>query len=471
MKPISFQDFRPAPGSVIEWTVDPATAAAARSTPADSEPLSYNQQLHLQSALLAAQVGMPGNPWIGVAFEIEGPADPDALGRTFTSWLHRHEALRSGFRANGQQVQRFTLPPEAVTLQRGPARDFAGSDELHEHLNARFAGGIDPFAWPAVVAGVISRPTRSTVFLALDHVAGDGYSLALAVWELQLTYQAALRDDVPVLPETGSFREHCVAERAAGQAIGSDDPAVATWRAFIADCGGTAPTFPIDLGVQLGQTWEQRVHNRLLVAPDGAAAFESVCRAGGGGMFAGLLAAMAIAVHEMTGQQEFRTITPLHTRHKPEMRPAMGWFITCAPLNFSVAGADGFTEILARAHAAVKAAVALAGFPALRMIELLGDDFRITRRDLFSMVSDTDYRKLPGGERFEDWNSITIGQVTEADDSHVWLSRLFDGLHLAVRHPATPVATGLLDAYVERIQAVLGRVIVTGDYALAAAVR
>ncbi|MEO6700294.1 MAG: condensation domain-containing protein, partial [Jatrophihabitantaceae bacterium] len=447
MKPISFLDFRPAPGQVTEWTVDPATAAAARSAPTDPEPLSYNQQLHLQSALVAAQTGLPGNPWIGVAFEIDGPANLDALGQAFSSWLRRHETLRGGFRWQDQQVQRFTLPAEAIALQRGPVRDFAEVEELHAHLEARFAGSIDPFAWPALVVGVISRPSRSTVFVALDHVAGDGYSLALAVWELQATYQAILQDEAPALPEIGSFREHCLAERAAGESVAADDPAVEVWREFIAACGGTAPTFPIDLGVQTGQAWPQRVHNRLLLSPEGAAAFESLVRAAGGGMFAGLLAAMAIAVQEMTGQQEFRTITPLHTRHKPELQPAMGWFITCAPVEFSLAGAANFTEVLARAKASVASAVGMAGYPALRMIELLGEDFQITRRDLFSMVSYTDYRKLPGAQRYQEWNSITIGQVTEADDSHVWMSRLFDGLHLAVRHPDTPIAAGLLDAY------------------------
>lgn len=95
----------------------------------------------------------------------------------------------------------------------------------------------------------------------------------------------------------------------------------------------------------------------------------------------------------------------------------------------------------------------LAAFPAPRIIEVLGDDFRITRRDLFSMVSYTDYRKLPGGERHSEWKPITIGRVTEADDSHVWLSRQHDGLHVSVRHPDTPVASDVLDEYVRHIRA------------------
>jgi hypothetical protein len=71
------------------------------------------------------------------------------------------------------------------------------------------------------------------------------------------------------------------------------------------------------------------------------------------------------------------------------------------------------------------------------------------------MVSFTDYRKLPGGDRHADWNPTTIGRVTEADDTHVWVSRQYDGVHLSIRHPDTPRAAEILDEYSERIRDVI----------------
>jgi mycolipenoyl-CoA---2-(long-chain-fatty acyl)-trehalose mycolipenoyltransferase / long-chain-acyl-CoA---trehalose acyltransferase len=458
MKPISFEDFRPEPGLLVEWTVSTETAFTASLSPADPTPLSYNQKLHLQAAHSARGAGLTGNPWIGLSFEIEGAADIDALGRTFTAWLRRHEALRSGFRAREAGIERFTLAADAIALRHDAPVVFSSSEALHAQLEARFAAGTDPFAWPPLVLGVISREAGSTVFIALDHVAGDGFSLTLAVWELQATYEAFLANQEPLLPETGSFHDLCVAEREFGDAITPDDPAVQKWRKFIADCGGTAPTFPLDLGVVAGQSWPQTVYTRLILRPEEAAAFEASCTRGGGGFFAGMLASMAIAIQAMTGQKEFRTVTPLHTRRKPVWRAAMGWFITCAPLDFSLEGASGFTDVLPRAQLSVLGAVRLAAYPALRIIELLGDDFRITRRDLFSMVSYTDYRKLRGGERHSVWKPVTIGRVTEADDSHVWLSRQHDGLHISVRHPDTPIASGVLDEYVRLIQTTVAQV-------------
>ncbi|MGO4601965.1 condensation domain-containing protein [Terrabacter sp. 2YAF2] len=452
---------------MTEWTVDPAAVAAARSGPADPLPLSYNQELHLKSAQAAARAGLPGNPWIGATFDIAGAADLDALGSAFTSWMRRHEALRSGFRERGELIERFTVPAEAVVLDRGGVQDFGDAQALHTHLDQRFVHGVNPLAWPGLVLGVIVRPDRSTVFLGMDHVAGDGFSLALAVWELQASYESVRDGGLLDLPETGSFADACVQERAFGDAIRPDDPALAQWRDFVRACGGTTPAFPLPLGVEVGQTWPQRMHTHRLLTKETVEAVETACQEAGGSIFAGLLSAMAIAVGEMTGQQQFRTIIPLHTRHQKSWRTAMGWFITCAPVDFSIEDARGFADVLPRAQASVRAALRLSRYPAARMIQLLGDDFRVTRRDLFSMVSYTDYRKMPGADRYAESTPRTIGQVSVADDSHVWASRLDDGLHLAIRHPDTPVATDVLDHYVSHIAEVLGRVAVAGEYPMA----
>lgn len=464
----SFTDFHPAPGRVVEWAVTRHTADHARNAPVSPVPPSYNQQLHLQSTQVATALGLPGNPWIGVAFELAGATDLDALEVAFSTWLHRNEGLRSGFRVGTDSIERFTLSPDEVALERRPAKNFDSPSAMHDYLDERFASGTDPFAWPPLVMATISRPDRSTVFVAMDHVGGDGYSLAVAVWELQSLYEAARQGVDPGLPEVGSHLEYCSEERQLGQAITRDDPEVARWRDFVRACGGTTPTFPLNLGVEPGRTWPQNLRGEVIATAAQAEAFEAACRRSGGSFFAGLASAMAIAVHAIAGEQDFRTVMPLHTRHKEQWRAAMGWFITCAPLEFSLAGADSFVDVLARAHAGVRAAIRLSHCPAARMIELLGNDFTVTRRDMFSMVSYTDYRQMPGAEHYTEWNPMTIGELNVADDTHVWASRSHVGLHLGIRHPDTPIASEVLDQYTAIISAVVRRVAATGDCPLIA---
>jgi hypothetical protein len=48
-----------------------------------------------------------------------------------------------------------------------------------------------------------------------------------------------------------------------------------------------------------------------------------------------------------------------------------------------------------------------------------------------------------------------MGRVTEADDSHVWISRQHDGLHMSIRHPDTPTAAVVLEEYAQLIGTLL----------------
>jgi mycolipenoyl-CoA---2-(long-chain-fatty acyl)-trehalose mycolipenoyltransferase / long-chain-acyl-CoA---trehalose acyltransferase len=166
----------------------------------------------------------------------------------------------------------------------------------------------------------------------------------------------------------------------------------------------------------------------------------------------------------MTGTEDFRSVTPLHTRSKPKWRHSMGWYITCAPVEFTTTGAASFTDVIANAHASIRGTLGNSKYPASKMIQMLGDDFTPTRRDMFSMVSYIDYRRMAGAERHAQSKPVTLGQTLQADDSHVWASRVHDGLHVAIRYPVTPIAPELVQRYTDRIREVLGRVAVAGDY-------
>jgi hypothetical protein len=464
MKPIAFEDFRPAPGHVIEWSVSADTAAAARTAPVDPAPLSYNQQLHVMSHVTLTQAGQSGNPWIGVAFELPGAVDTDALGRAFTALVQRHDSLRSSFRLTATGIERFALDADVISLESTVGKDFECEDELFGYLEERFAAGTNPLAFPPYVFGVVRRETGSTVFVAMDHTTSDGYSLALIVNDVHELYLAELEGRPAELTETGSFREHAGLEITNGETMTAEDAGVQRWREFIRRCGGTGPRFALDLGVETGTVYDQDVHNTMLLSNEEADAFDQVCRENGSNMFAGLLAAMAIVLREMTGKEDFLSVTPLHTRFKPKWRSSVGWYITCAPLEFTTTGATGFADVLAASHASMRGTLCNSKVPASKVIQLLGDEFTPTRRDMFSMVSYIDYRKMAGAERYAESKPVTLGQTLQADDSHVWASRVHDGLHVAIRYPVTPIAPELVQEYTDRISAVLRRVAMTGEY-------
>ena len=106
------------PGRLVEWALSPATVTAAAGLPEDPRPPAYLQESHIRTARTVHEDGLFVPTWIGTAFDIPGKVDLDALQEALRGWTLRHETLRSGFRWEGDEMRRFTLDAEDVSLQQ-----------------------------------------------------------------------------------------------------------------------------------------------------------------------------------------------------------------------------------------------------------------------------------------------------------------------------------------------------------------
>ncbi|UQA94190.1 condensation domain-containing protein [Streptomyces halobius] len=454
MRVTTMDRYLPQPGRVVEFVPSPATLAVADTAVASTIPPSFNQRFHLRTADRA-----PGSPrhWLACAFDITGgPIDTGALRATFEEWVRRHETLRSGFRAAPEGppgAERFVLPAEKVELVVGDAEEYVGPKEVRGRLARRLDETCRPLGWPTYFFSAILRPGGATVFCGFDHCNMDGYSLAIAVHEIRESYAVHAAGEIPapdLLPETGSFVEYCAVEqeRAAGPAPDRSDPVIARWGEFFAACGGTTPSFPLDLGVPAGERAPQGTDCRRLLDAEGAAEFERRCRAAGGNVFSGALTAVGLAARRLGGGEVVRLCTPLHTRYEERWENAVGWFTTVAPLTVDIGGAAGVAEGSPRTRAAFREALRLAERPVAQVLTALGGDVRRTRDDVF-MVSYIDYRRFPGSESHLACNAHHVSSVTTADDAQFWVSRTHEGVFLRSRHPATPHAEQVVQSFAD----------------------
>ncbi|WP_158890593.1 condensation domain-containing protein [Amycolatopsis anabasis] len=420
------------PGRVVEFTPARSTLAAADRAAPSPVPPSFNQRFHLETARRQG----PGH-WLACAFDLPGPVDVEALRSAFVRWVRRHETLRSGFRAG----ERFVVAPEDFDLV---AADPVPAPDPRALLRERIGAVCDPLSWPSSLFTVVLHARGGTVFCAFDHCDADGYSLALAVHELRELYRGA------ELPPVGSFVDYCAGEQASEVPPDRRAAATARWSEFLTACGGTSPAFPLALGVTPGQRPPQRMRCQQVLDARGAAAFERECRAAGGSVFAGVLAALAGAVHRLGGGEQVRVCAPLHTRNEPRWEHAIGWFTTVAPLELKVH--SGFADTVRDARAAFREALAYADVPV--PVALSGVDFRRDRDDVF-MLSYIDYRRFPGAEHHVPAAAYHLSSVTTADDAQFWVSRTDEGLFLRARHPATAVADRTIESFADAFAEVL----------------
>ncbi|MDT0266803.1 condensation domain-containing protein [Streptomyces sp. DSM 44915] len=440
------------PGHLVEWSLPAPAVAAASTAPEDSRPPAYVQEFHLRTARTIRATGLCAPNWLGTAFDLPGRIDLDALGRALHAWTLRHETLRSGFRWVGDEVRRFTLPAESVSLSRTEVGHFAEPATLVRYLQDRFDAAADALSWPNFLYTAVLRPDGASLYLAFDHSNVDAHSIHRIPAEIHELYAAELRGEVPAMPLVGSYIDFCASERGAADAMDDGHAIVARWREFIARCGGVLPPFPVELGVDPeGPLPVQRFEREMLVDDPAAAAFEAHCRPYGGTLV-GVLAATALIVRELGGHEVYRTVVPFHTRVKSRWSDSVGWYVGGAPIEVPVGRAAGFDEALEMVRSALRANRPLAGMPIARALGLLGEEFTAPSPDPCSFVSYVDGRAVPLAEHWAELRAYGLVRVSYGDQVCVWLNRVHEGLQFATRFPDTEAAGASMRRYTERLR-------------------
>ncbi|MGW7420024.1 condensation domain-containing protein [Streptomyces sp. NPDC054813] len=453
------------PGRLVEWTFSPATVAAATALPPDPRPPAYIQESHIRTARAVREDGLFVPTWLGTAFDLPGRADLDALEEALHGWTLRHETLRSGFRWVGDDMHRFTLDANDVTLHREVVGDFADAEVLTRYLQDRFDVAADALDWPNLIYAAVVRDDSTSVYMAFDHTNVDAYSLQLTSNEIHGLYTSGVTGRPVSGTPVGSYVDFCRHERANADGIDDTHAIVARWREFIARCDGRLPEFPVDLGLQPGGALPaQKLMCEPLVDADTAAAFEAHCRPYGGSLV-GILAATSLIVHELGGQPVYRTVVPFHTRLKSEWSDSVGWYVGGAPIE--VPAARDFDGALATVRAELRANRSLARIPLARVLRLLGADFRPTSPDMYSIVSYVDARLTPGSAGWSEQKTYGLIRVSYGDQVCAWVSRLHEGLWFACRYPDTEAAYKNVRRYAERLRDLIASV-PAGDHMRAA---
>lgn len=430
------------PGVVTEWAMQPATDSIKES----AVPPSYNQYFHLETARTH---GVGRSVWMAAAFDLPGQLNRPALDLALRLFISRHDTLHTGFEVGEFNTMRMDLDPKSATIVTSEPTTTVTTAELRAHLKERFTIVCDPLTFPAYTFATVERPDHYTVLSAFDHTLVDGYSLVIALGELRQIYESlnvlphlgdadAVTAVMANMGDPGSFVRYCELE-ADGLVPIDNDPRIREWERFYDICGGTSPSFPLDLGVKPGQPAPQGADVRVLLDAEQTSEFDSICMAAGGSVFTGVLTAMGMTIESITGKSTLPLQFPLHIRKDPRWADAIGWLTTSGPITVQITPDADFSASLAHTHASFRVALTLEGLTMAQVRDALGEKIRRTRTDVF-MVSYIDYRRLPGTDDHDELNAHHISNVTVADDAQFWISRTNRGLSLRSRFPDTDVA-------------------------------
>ncbi|MGC0364601.1 hypothetical protein ABH922_002585 [Rhodococcus sp. 27YEA15] len=441
------------PGRILQWT--PTEIASGSTYPVP--PIS-NQYLHL--------TGSRGDTtWLAATFDIRGAVDEEALGSSFETWAARHDALSCSFSEVEGLNQPATLFVDVADVSSLRLREVAVVDAptpelVRGLLGERLDRCCNPFAFPAYFLGAISREDQSTVICGFDHSICDGWSMSIAIAEINALYrqytQVGASPPTPdPLPEPGSFLNYCFRESATPDPE-PDDPRIAGWRSFLRECGGDTPHFPLDLRLPTGEIPTQGTDTRLLLDAEEADRFDQNSSDHRHSSFSSILASVGLATTRLTGTADTRLLFPVHTRREPRHNHTFGWLVANAPI--TVTSSDDVHSTAQSVNDALRKAILLSSLSSRQVLRSMGSEMSPTRRDIFS-VSYADYRIMPGGSRTTGTGALPtnpqqLSRISRADDVQFWFTRTHKGLAVRTRFPAPAAATvhKYLDVVVEGLR-------------------
>jgi len=361
-------------------------APLAPITPTSREgalPLSFAQQ---RLWFLAQLDGVSTAYHLPAALHLQGALDVPALHRALDTLLARHEALRTVFVAvDGQPqvqlqaIQPFTLIEQYLQGHADPARMLA-------QLSREEARAPFDLAHGPLIRGRLIRlaPTEHMLLLTLHHIVSDGWSRGILVNEFSALYGAFVQgrpDPLPPLavqyPDYAAWQHQWLTEeRLAEQleywrnalagapvllALPTDRPRSAT----PSYAGASLPlTFDIEL-TQALKRLSQRHDTTLFML---------------------LVAAWAVVLARLSGQEEVVIGTPSANRGRREIEPLVGLFVNTLALRIDVSDAPSVPMLLARVRTVVLGAQDHQDVPFEQVVEQVNPPRRLEHAPIFQVL-------------------------------------------------------------------------------------
>ena len=149
----------------------------------------------------------PGTPTYNVPefWQLRGPLNPAALEQAFQSLFHRHEILRTVFRADNDQPVQVVRAPEPFQLALTDLQNLPLPERETQARRLAAAETATPFdlgTGPLFRAQLLRlAPDEHWLLLNAHHIVTDGWSCGLIQRELSDAYRAFVAGRVPELPE------------------------------------------------------------------------------------------------------------------------------------------------------------------------------------------------------------------------------------------------------------------------------
>jgi amino acid adenylation domain-containing protein len=325
---------------------------------------------------------------IVAAIDFQEPLDQNAVNRTITEIVRRHETLRTTFASPDGQPVPIIAAAEAMTVPVRDLRSLPAAARREEFDRVKAAEVREPFdlaRGPLMRVTVLQSGEREwELLVAQHHIVTDRWSLGVLVAEIQTLYRDFASGRASSLSEPPIQYADFAAwqrERMNGELL---DAQLAYWRERLV---GDPPTLdlPLDRPRPPIQTYNGTWLTRQLQGST-SQTIRRVCREERVTPFMVLLAGFSALLHRYTGQQDILVGSPIAGRTNPMLEGLVGCFVNTLVLRTDLSGAPTFGELLGRVREVALGAYSHADVPFEKLVADLHPRRDMSRSPLFHVA-------------------------------------------------------------------------------------
>ncbi|MCL2714513.1 MAG: amino acid adenylation domain-containing protein [Alphaproteobacteria bacterium] len=347
-------------------------------------PLSFAQA---RLWFLAQLEGASAAYHISGGLRLKGALDRSALVSALNRIVARHEALRTTFVLQGDvAVQRVAPADIGFALWMQDLESLAAPEEALARLAAEEARQAFDLERGPLIRGRLLRVAEDdhVLLVTMHHIVSDGWSMAVLTRELSALYAASVRgEDDPLPPLCVQYADYAMWQRRylAGPLLQRQ---AAYWKEALAGAPALL-TLPSDHERPLepdyaGASVEVRLGAEL------SRSLQELSLRAGMTLHMTLLAAFALLLARLSGQDEVVIGSPVANRQRAEIADLIGFFVNTVALRIDTSGSPSLRQLLERTKAVSLADQENQDLPFEQVVEIVQPPRRTSHTPVFQAM-------------------------------------------------------------------------------------